>query len=221
LTESKEELIPKKKGLIVFVEGDTEKEFYKKLMEHLKGKCPGQKYPFDHVKRENAKGICNFKAGIVRKFKNLKNQILKDENNKYESKRQKGIDKFDFYVVLAYDTDVFELDNKPPINWSEVEMALYNAGAKEVIHIKARQCIEDWFLSDLKGVLKFLKLSASTKLKGSNGLKRLEYAFKKANRVYIKGKAARGFIEALDIELIAREHSSELKPLCNILQIKS
>lgn len=218
--KNEEEPIPKKKELIVFVEGDTEKEFYKKLLEHLKAECPNQKYPFDHVKQENAKGIGNFRTGIVRKFRNLKNQIIKIENNKYKSKKQKDIDDFDFYVILAYDTDVFEFANKPPVNWAEVEKALRKEGAKEVIHIKACHCIEDWFLSDKDGVLRFLNLCVSTKINGSNGLERLKAAFKKGNKVYIKGKAAKGFVEALDIDLIANEHWSELKPLCDLLQIK-
>ena len=194
-----------KKGLVVFVEGDTDVEFYQALLLFLKERSPSGRYPFDVVlPPKNMRGIGSFKERAVRKFEK---QVLRDN---------KGTR---FTVVLAYDTDVFEFADKPPINWKEVENALKKAGAEQVIHLRARRSIEDWFLLDEAGVKRYLHISPTVCLKGATGLKRLESAFKKANRVYVKGNKVKGFVGALDIKLIAGNLCEELSPLCSVLRI--
>lgn len=41
--------MPERKGLVIFVEGETEVEFYEAMLQHLKTRCPNKKYPFDNV----------------------------------------------------------------------------------------------------------------------------------------------------------------------------
>lgn len=79
-----------KKVVILFVEGETDEEFYNKLIDEIR-KCQGG-LPC-HVKVDNAGGIGNFKEKVVRKFK--RNYLTK-----YSDK--------DIYIILCYDTDVFE-----------------------------------------------------------------------------------------------------------------
>ena len=194
-----------RRGLVVFVEGETEVEFYEAMLQHLKKQCQNRKYPFDNVlPPKNMKGIGSFKDRVVRKFEK---QILRT----YPDTR--------FTVVLAYDTDVFEFADKPPVDWKEVDRALIKAGAAQVIHLPARRTIEDWFLLDEEGVKGYLHLPKSTQLKGNTGLKKLEFAFKKSNKVYVKGTKVKGFVEALDISLIASKLCENLQPLCKALSI--
>ena len=150
------------------------------------------------------RGIGSFKDRVVRKFEK---QILP----LYKGTR--------FTVVLAYDTDVFEFADKPAVDWNEVERSLKKAGAAQIIHLPANRSIEDWFLMDEKGVKNYLRLPYSTHLKGSSGLKRLESAFSKANKVYVKGNKVKGFVASLDISLIAGTLCNQLEPLCSALSI--
>lgn len=118
-----------KAGIVIFVEGDTEVEFYKCLIGYL-----SQKYPVINdykVYYRNVHGIGNFKGKSVRLFKNQIHRKDPDMN---------------YSAILCYDTDVFEeYTSKPPLSWPEVESELKKAGVKEVFHLKAKKSIEDWF----------------------------------------------------------------------------
>lgn len=197
--------MPERKGLVIFVEGETEVEFYAVMLQYLKAGCPNKKYPFDNVlPPKNMKGIGSFKDRVVRKFEK---QVLRT----YPDTK--------FTVVLAYDTDVFEFADKPHVDWKEVDKALTKAGAAKVIHLPAEKSIEDWFLLDEDGVKRYLHLPNNTQLKGNSGLKKLEFAFKKANKVYVKGTKVKGFVDALNVGLIASNLCKNLQPLCGILSI--
>jgi hypothetical protein len=65
-----------------------------------------------------------------------------------------------------------------------------------------------------------LLLSVSTTCIGSNGVKKMENIFRKANKVYIKGGKTNGLLEALNIKKIMKEICSEIKPLCKGLGVK-
>ena len=60
----------------------------------------------------------------------------------------------------------------------------------------------------------------STTISGSNGVKKLENLFKKANRVYIKGGETTDFIGVLDMKKVMEEICCEIKPLCKELGVK-
>lgn len=191
------------RGILFFVEGDTEVEFFQALVQCLQKQNP-QSTRNQRIIYRNAKGISNFQNKVLRIFIN---QILRDNP---------GIS---FYVVLCYDTDAFEYSRKPPVDWRLVEADLKTAGANKVIHIKAKHSIEDWFLYDYSGVLKFLRLPQDTTLPGGTGIQKLKSLFNQANKIYVKGSNIKGFIHQLDLDKIINGISDELKPLTRFLGV--
>ena len=192
--------------LVLFVEGDTEIEFYKRVIAHARQKKSDGRLD---IKSElkNVNGVGGFKNIALRKF-------LKEVKPKYG-------DSCRFSVVLCRDTDVFEMASKPPVDWKEVEDAFRENGVQKVIHIKAKRSIEDWFLHDLAGILAFLRLPGKTKVSGANGCEKLKKLFKQANKVYYKGIRSNGMIEQLDIDKIVQSIQKELEPLYRELGIRS
>ena len=140
-----------------------------------------------------------FKSIALRKF-------TKEIKTKYD-------DDCEYTVVLCSDTDVFDFAPKPPIKWDEVKKELKENGAGKIIHVQARRSIEDWFLYDLGGILKFLRLGKNTKVSGKNGYDKLQRLYKQANKVYFKGIQSNGMIARLDIEKIADAVKDQLNPL--------
>ena len=194
-----------KRGIVFFVEGDTEVAFYKQLMAEMHKLCPGQRFAVDQIVYKNLQGISRYDKHALRVFK-------QDIKMRY--------DECNFTVVLCYDTDVFEFTPNPPVNWENVDRMLRAAGADRVIHLKAKYSIEDWFLLDMTGVCSYLKLPKNTKVQNKRGLKTLQELFRKKNRVYIKGSNAADFIQSLDVCKIMCCLCKELKPLCRILGVE-
>lgn len=193
------------KGIVIFLEGDTEEAFYSKIIEQLHSYAPDGKFKTDKLLIKNLRGIGNYKKKVKRIFVN---EILPSNPNT------------DFIVVLCYDTDVFELSAKPPVIWSDVDKTLMEIGAKKVIHIKSKHSIEDWFLFDKEGLLRYLKLPTKTIIPTGSGIKIIQTLFKKADKVYIKGLHAKGFIDNLNVKIIMSIICRELKNLCNELGIQ-
>ena len=135
------------KCLVLFVEGDTEVEFYKAVIAYAREKRVNKMFD-TLIECRNVYGVGGFKNIALRKF-------VKEIKPKYG-------ENVDFTVVLCSDTDVFELSSKPPIKWEDVERDFIDNGAK-VIHVKARHSIEDWFLADTEGIIAFLKLPKKRK----------------------------------------------------------
>ena len=135
------------KCLVLFVEGDTEVEFYKRVISNARQKRVNGRFDI-HVECKNVKGIGGFKNIAVRKF-------IKEIKPKYG----KG---WEYSIVLCRDTDVFELSPKPPIMWNEVEQVFHENGVQKIIHIEAKYSIEDCFLLDIDGIISFLHLLKET-----------------------------------------------------------
>jgi hypothetical protein len=191
------------KGIVIFIEGETEVEFYKKLLQSIRPLCNDKKFNLSKIVIRNLKGIGNYKNRAYRVFS--KDIVPKNPDVL-------------FNVFFCYDTDVFEFSQKPPVKWREVEKILIENGAAKVIHIKAKKSIEDWFLIDHKGICKYLGLSVSkASSSGVNGVKKMENLFKKANKVYIKGGKTTDFLDSLDIKKIMGKICCEIKPLCKEL----
>lgn len=192
------------KCLVLFVEGETEVEFYKQVVAnariiHAEGR-------FDtNIEYRNVKGVGGFKSIALRKF-------TKEIKPKYD-------DDCEFTIALCRDTDVFEFSSKPPVNWTEVERELIDNGAMKIIHIKARHCIEDWFLCDSNGILGFLRLPKNTKISGKSAVDKIQKLYKQAHKVYIKGIKSNGMIAKLDIKKISFEVKEQLNPLYKALGI--
>lgn len=191
----------KQEGIVIFVEGATDEEFFKKMVSFLKKKNPNRK-SIDVIKYHNLKGVSHYK----RAHSILKKKILRDNPN------------VNFKVICSYDTDVFEFQAKPPVNFNEVENNLKEEGAIEVFHIKARKCIEDWFLYDINGLCKYLKASKNPKkLKGKNGLEKIKGLFKSKNKVYQKGHYVHKFMDDLDFNILYSKLENELESLVRLM----
>lgn len=193
--------------LVLFVEGDTEVEFYKCLfstLRHQSGDVPFN-IQFEVV---NVKGVGKFKSIALRKFE-------KQIKIKYEKETE-------YTVAFCRDTDVFELQGKPPVYWNDVEKSFSQSGVKKIIHVCAKQSIEDWFLYDLEGIRKYLKIPKKTKtsLSGKNGNEKLSNLFKVSNKVYVKGEGCKEMIQNLDIGKIISHIRGQLSPLYQVLGIK-
>ena len=94
-------------------------------------------------------------------------------------------------------------------------------GANKIIEIIAKNTIEDFFLYDIEGVKKFLKLPKSYKVnRKKKGLKTLKKMFEDANRVYFKGEKVEGLVKALDKKLILSKICSQIYVLCEELGYK-
>lgn len=189
------------KIVAIFVEGDTEIEFYKAVVQQIRQKT---NKPFScSFEWINMRGVGNYKNDAQRKYLKIK----KDNPDA------------DIYVFMCIDTDVFELAKKPPIDKAHLKHIFESLEAKQVCYIEAKHSIEDWFLCDFAGVLNFLHLPKSTKKPTTNGQDALKKLFKNANKVYVKGSKIEGFISKLDIPLIMKCCCNSLKPLCQVLDV--
>ncbi|MCM1181943.1 MAG: hypothetical protein NC337_01040 [Roseburia sp.] len=193
------------KCLVLFVEGETEVEFYRRVVLNAREMHPRKMFDTS-IEYRCIKGIGGFKNEVLRKF-------VKDIRVKYEEKCV-------FTVVLCRDTDVFEFSQKPPVRWDEVEADLLASGAAKVIHIEACHCIEDWFLYDAENIISFLRLNRKTKISGKSGYEKLQRLYKQANKVYYKGIKSNGMIERLDMERIVDSVKDQLNPLYKALGIE-
>lgn len=194
------------RGVVIFVEGDTEEEIYSRFLDKLHNMTVEGRFNVYRLIVRNLKGIGNYKNRVLRVFQN---DIL--VNNP-------GII---FDVFLCYDTDAFDFSVKPPVNWGEVVESLKKVGADKVLHIKAKHSIEDWILNDITGLCGYLRINpSSVKLNGKNGVKKVENLFRKANKIYVKGVKIKGFISSLDIQKIMCPACIQLKVLCKRLGVK-
>ncbi len=56
------------KGIAIFIEGETEIEFYKKLLKNIRPLCDDRKFNVSKVVTRNLKGIGNYKNRAYRVF---------------------------------------------------------------------------------------------------------------------------------------------------------
>lgn len=192
------------KCLVFIVEGDTEIEFYKQVVANARNLHPAGRFD-TNIEYKNIKGVGGFKNIALRKF-------TKEIKPKYG-------DDCEFTIVLCSDTDVFDYSPKPPIKWNEVIKDFEKNRNTKVIHVQAKRSIEDWFLYDIEGILKFLKLGRNTKVSGKNGYEKLQNLYKQANKVYFKGIQCNGMIKHLDIEKIANAVKEQLNPIYKALGV--
>lgn len=189
------------KIIVIFVEGQSEEKFYSKLCRQIQI----NQGTSNKVIIKNLKGIGNYENKAHSK---LKHEIIPKYTNA------------SILVFLCYDTDVFDIpfQQKPPVNWIEVEKKIKNLGLSMIFHIKAKKSIEDWFLKDFNGLCSFLKIQKQTKLKGNSGLQKISFLFKQGNKVYQKGYNVNNFVENLNYEYLADVLKEDLSDL--ILKLK-
>jgi hypothetical protein len=186
----KKKQIQYNKIIVVFTEGETDEVFYNRLYQHLR-KTHNNKAIRVFIK--NVKGVGSYQNKVAAKFKH---EIKHNRN--YSSKQT--------VVFCSYDLDVFansvQFKRNPPVNWEKVEQKLRQFGADEVFHIKADKMIEDWFLADMKGICKSLKITQPKKLVGRDAYEKMKVLFKKGHKVYQKGSNTDKFVDKLDIKKI-------------------
>ena len=190
------------KCLILFAEGATETRFYKAVISYVRKKAFSCNLNIS-VECISAEGPWGFKNIALHKF-------IKRIKAKYG-------EECEFIVALCKDNDNFGYSPKPCIKWKEVEEAFLANGVSQVIYIKAKPSIEDWFLIDMKGILSFLGFPLETEISGNNGYDRIKMLFKESNKIYYKGMKDKGLVECLDIEKIVSNISDELIPLYKML----
>lgn len=188
--------------IVIFVEGDTDYEFYNKLIQYYRA---NSKSNIRTVKIYNLKGIGRFESKVVAK---IKYDILP----KYDTDK--------IIVFCCYDTDVFELGKKPPTNWKFIKKQLNNIGITDFNEIKAVRMIEDWFLIDLVGLCSFLKIKSQKSVKGKDGFDKIKNIFKKGNKIYQKGNNSHKFVQTLDISLIRTSLKNKFKKLEEKLKVR-
>ena len=93
-------------------------------------------------------------------------------------------------------------------------------GIHEFIQLGIRSSIEDWLLSDMEGICRYLNLTTIPKsLKGNNGNAKLTDLYGHARKVYQKGYQAKELVAALDLSVIRRKNSIILAPLEEALNV--
>ena len=194
------------KCIAFILEGETELEFYKKLVAYVHDIHPNKKFDCD-IMYKCLKGVGGFKNEALRYF-------IKELKTKYSSDTS-------FVIVFCSDTDVFEFQKNPPLDWKNVIQNFYDKGAGRVIHIEAKHCIEDWFLYDEEGIRNFLRLPKLTKIPKGDGYHSLQELHKKVSKVYYKGMRSNGLISKLDLSVIVSKTdvANSLEPLYKELGI--
>ena len=194
--------------VVIIVEGETERVFYEALVNYYRSVS---KETVCKTIIYNIKGIGNFSNKAIPKIKNgFKKKIEKDGDT------LKGI-------CCAYDTDVFELKQKPPVDWKKIETRAkkeLKITSAQFVHVKAQRMIEDWFLYDLENLCNYLKIEKVKNLNGKDANEKMKVLFKKASKFYVKGNYTEKFIPSLDIEKIINKVKESLRELEVILNVK-
>jgi hypothetical protein len=190
----------KNRLLVIYTEGETDEEFYRKLLIEIRKNNDNKSFAFKKIEFYSAQGIMRFQNKII---SNFKKEYCIDKYRSYEK-----------VVCLCYDSDVFEYASKPPINWGEVEKSLSELGADNIIKIVANHCIEDFFLYDIEGVRRYLRLARNQIPQNYQSLELLKQMFKKAGRQYYKGYRVAGLVDSLNISKIAQKICPQIYSLC-------
>lgn len=203
------------KGFAFIFEGETEKQFYFSLLDHL---CKKHGATIERIENKDDPDIIyelNFadKKSLI-KFVTA-NSITKIHcfgnwfNYSCYSKHN-----IDWIVFLCYDTDNYKYDISKfyENEWKELRELLGNA--KKVIDIAAAADIEDIMLKDLMSVLKFISApQQSVTLRGRKGKVRMKNLFRDNNCTYHEGKRARPLIDLLDKQLLIDDGTIPLKEI--------
>lgn len=199
-----------KRGLVphvvIFVEGDTDEVLFGRLVAYYR---KTSSTPIHSCEVQNMKGVSRYASSkFVGK---LKAEIIP----KSERKGMKV-----YGVCCSYDTDVFEEDESPIVDWKKLKKSIMRLGIEEFSTVKVRSSIEDWLLDDLEGLCTFLGLKeVPNSLKGTNGYARLHNLFKQNGKIYAKGVSVEDFIDRLSMERIRNKRKDALSELERILNV--
>ncbi len=168
---------------LIFVEGETEEEFYQVV-------C-------DRYLRGLSKQVKNLHGNF-----NIHSKILDKTVSFLENHPESEV-----RVYCCIDRE--SRDQNPPINIDNLvkTFALKKCRVLSVRKIIATQMIESWFFHDTEGIYKFLstpKSKRNYKFKPPEKFTHIHLAdlFKRNGKIYIKGKRCKNFIKHLDIKKI-------------------
>lgn len=181
--------------VIIFCEGESERVFYQKLITHLekqfgKRKKPIVTYSVRGISRFSAKALAKFRFDIMAAY----------PGHMYD-------------VFFAYDSDVFDLGKKPPVDWKVLETGFLQHGAHSVSNLIAVSTLEDWLINDTHGICISLKIKPPAKIKGGTGLEKIKNLYKMADKIYQKGYGLDKLLKDLDFNLIYRSIENDVKAL--------
>lgn len=100
----------KKRILVIITEGETDEEFYKKIIDEIKKVNDNKIFNFSEMKHICSKSITKMHKKMLGKFKN---EVCCSKYNDYEK-----------VVCFCYDNDVFEFNQNPPINRPKMKKEL-------------------------------------------------------------------------------------------------
>jgi len=192
--------------VVIFVEGDTDKVFFDHLVRYYR---EVSKEEIRSCEVYNLKGVSRYVSKFLQK---LKNELLPEAR-----RRNREI----IAVGCSYDTDVFEQNIVPVVDWKAAEKGVHKLGISTFCEIQVKSAMEDWLLDDMAGLCRYLKLKdVPTSLKGRNGFEKMDNLFKKGNRRYSKGFQIDAFIHELDMGVIRQKRLEALKGLEDALGVK-
>lgn len=193
--------------VVIFVEGDTDEVFFNRLLNYYR--CQSVT-PVNSCEVQNMKGVGRY-AGS--KFTG---KLSADIIPRNERKGRKI-----YGVCCSFDTDVFEDEETPIVNWNKVRKIIARLGIEEFCTIEVKSAMEDWLLDDIEGVCSFLKLKdCPTSLNGANGYAKMSGLFKRGGKVYVKGLSIADFIDALNIWKIRDKRKEALAELERLLRVQ-
>lgn len=195
-----------KPRVVIFVEGDTDEVFFSRLIAYYRSASITS---VNNCEIYNLKGVSRYASS---KFAGkLQAEIIP----KAEKKGEKI-----FAVCCSYDTDVFDDEEAPIVDWKKLKKSILRLGIDYFCQIEVRNAIEDWLLDDLEGLCTYLKLKEVPKpLKGANGYQKLLSLFKRSQKVYTKGISVEDFIDYISIEKIRSTRSIALADLEKLLNV--
>lgn len=201
-----------KRKIVLVLEGETEVVFYRRMLEYLYTQIIHQPIvPAYDIEFILARGVGNIGVRAVQTFKT----------------RCRDCDKTEYIVFCCYDTDVFENGRMPRLWTQNTVHKFLEAGASRVHSIRARLMIEDWYLYDYEGILKFLQIPRNTlpknpeRIPGSNAAKKMNYIYRTARKVYQKGYAVDDLTAHLNIDKIYQRIKGEFVRLIEEIEQES
>ena len=195
-----------KPRVVIFVEGDTDEVFFNRLISYYRSVSTTA---VNNCEIHNLKGVCRYASSKL--AGKLQTEIIP----KAERKGEKI-----YAVCCSYDTDVFDDEEVPLVDWKKLEKSVLRLGVEFFCQIEVKSAIEDWLLDDLDGLCAHLKQKEVPKqLKGSNGYQKLLALFKRSGKVYTKGSSVGDFIDAINIAKIRSTRSASLSGLEIVLNV--
>lgn len=196
-------------GIALILEGDTEKIFYRVLIEHFVKKHDGAMFQkcIDQDTGEiyytllYEQNVVLIKFNVVGTVSQITNSGEWFNNLCYGKHKQ-----LNWTVFLCYDTDSYNNDITKFYDgdWAMLRKSIQRYKKCCVIDLAAQADIEDIMLIDSDGVFNFLKIPPTDIPNGSKGKRKMKKIFRLKGRgvAYHEGDRAEPLICALDLDKI-------------------